>query len=98
MQPSFWIDRWHEGRSGFHQSVVQATLPKFWPALSADSSVLVPLCGKSLDMLWLEQQGLAVTGVELAEQAVEAFCHENELACSVSRVHGHRCGKANYPA
>jgi len=91
MQPSFWIDLWREGRSGFHQSVVQSTLPKYWPALSAGSSVLVPLCGKSLDMLWLERQGQAVTGVELAEQAVEEFCHENELAFSVSRVHGHHC-------
>jgi thiopurine S-methyltransferase len=89
MKPSFWIDLWREGRSGFHQSIVQPSLEKFWPALAPGSSVLVPLCGKSLDMLWLEQQGLEVTGVELAEQAVKEFCRENGLAFSVSHDDGH---------
>jgi len=88
MRPSFWIDLWREGRSGFHQSIVQPSLEKFWPALAPGSSVLVPLCGKSLDMLWLEQQGLEVTGVELADQAVKEFCQENGLAFSVSNDEG----------
>jgi len=39
--------------------------------------VFVPLCGKSLDLLWLRDQGLAVVGVELAAAAVEAFFLEN---------------------
>ena len=89
MQPSFWIDLWKEGRSGFHQSSVQSTLEKFWPALAPGSSVLVPLCGKSLDMLWLEQQGLDVTGVELAGQAVQEFCQENGLPFSVRNDGGY---------
>jgi thiopurine S-methyltransferase len=84
METSFWVDLWREGRSGFHQAIVQESLERFWPALPVGSSVLVPLCGKSLDMLWLEQQGLEVTGVELAEQAAEEFCAENELAFSVA--------------
>ena len=40
-------------------------------------SVLVPLCGKSLDLLWLEGQGHDVVGVEVAEEAVQAFHEEN---------------------
>ena len=32
--------------------------------------ILVPLCGKSLDLGWLKDQGYNVVGVELAEQAV----------------------------
>lgn len=35
--------------------------------------MLVPLCGKSLDMLWLAQWGYRVLGVELAERAVIDF-------------------------
>jgi thiopurine S-methyltransferase len=89
MRPSFWIDLWREGRTGFHQAAVQSSLEKFWPDLAPASSVLVPLCGKSLDMLWLEQQGLEVTGVEVAEQAVKEFCQENGLAFSVSNDEGH---------
>jgi len=48
----------------------------------------VPLCGKSLDMLWLEQQGLQVTGIEFAEQAVLEFCRENELGYTISEDSG----------
>jgi thiopurine S-methyltransferase len=88
MEASFWIDLWREGRSGFHQAIVQSTLERFWPSLPAGSTVLVPLCGQSLDMLWLEQQGLEVTGVELAEQAAEEFCAENDLAFTVAEEKG----------
>lgn len=91
MDSSFWIENWRQGKTGFHQRIVHPALEKYWPALPEGSSVLVPLCGKSLDMLWLEQQGLNVTGVELAEQAIKDFCHENELAFSVSNADGHRC-------
>ena len=88
MEASFWIELWREGRSGFHKAIVQSTLERFWPSLPTGSSVLVPLCGKSLDMLWLEQQGLEVTGVELAEQAAEEFCAENDLAFTVAEEEG----------
>jgi thiopurine S-methyltransferase len=84
MDPSFWIDNWREGKRGFHQDQVNPALARFWPVRPRGSSVLVPLCGKSLDMLWLEQQGLNVTGIEIAEQAVLEFCHENGLAYSVN--------------
>ncbi|MDT8318885.1 MAG: thiopurine S-methyltransferase [Xanthomonadales bacterium] len=90
MDPLFWHESWHEGRTGFHQQAVHDCLQRHWPKLTENSSVLVPMCGKSLDMLWLEDQGLTVTGVELVEQAAEAFCHENGLACSVSLEDGRK--------
>ncbi len=42
--------------------------------------MLVPLCGKSVDLLWLAERGHAVTGVELSPVAVQAFFEENGLA------------------
>ena len=42
--------------------------------------MLVPLCGKSLDMHWLAEQGHGVVGLELVEQAVEAFFDEAGLS------------------
>ena len=48
--------------------------------------VLVPLCGKSLDMLWLREQGHLVFGIELSRKAVEAFFHENEIEPSVNET------------
>lgn len=84
MDRSFWIENWREGKRGFHQDKANPALERFWPARPKGASVLVPLCGKSLDMLWLEQQGLNVTGIEIAEQAALEFCHENGLSYSVN--------------
>jgi thiopurine S-methyltransferase len=49
------------------------------PASRSKLRVFVPLCGKSMDMLWLSQNGYAVVGVEVSEIAVEAFFTENGL-------------------
>ena len=42
--------------------------------------MLVPLCGKTVDLLWLASRGLEVTGVEVSDIAVRAFFEENDLA------------------
>jgi len=82
MEAEFWLERWREGRTHFHQQRVEPLLQKYWPTLRvpAGARVLVPLCGKSLDMVWLAQQGLRVLGVELSRLAVEQFFDENGLA------------------
>jgi len=56
-------------------------LQKYWPTLAVPKGgrVLVPLAGKSLDMVWLAAQGHAVLGVELSQLAVDQFFEENEL-------------------
>ena len=41
--------------------------------------MFVPLCGKSLDLLWLLEQGHCVTGVELSTVALESFCMEQGI-------------------
>jgi thiopurine S-methyltransferase len=79
LQPEFWHYRWRTGQIGFHQSGVDRSLRQHWPelGLSSDSRVFVPLCGKSLDLLWLREQGHSVTGVELSILALESFCMEH---------------------
>lgn len=81
MDISFWHERWDKGETGFHLSKVNPLLIRWWPALSPqpDEPVWVPLCGKSLDMIWLRQQGHPVSGVELSKQALEAFASEQQL-------------------
>jgi len=76
-----WLKFWRDERSDFHQSAVNPLLSRFWPGLQLvhGSRVFVPLCGKSLDMLWLAQQGHDVLGVELSPVAVESFFRENNL-------------------
>ncbi len=76
----FWLDRWQTGRIGFHQEGVNPRLIEFWPQLPKNSRVLVPLCGKSHDLIWLAEQGYQVTGVELSPLAVVQFLGDNDLS------------------
>jgi thiopurine S-methyltransferase len=79
MQPNFWHERWRGDQIGFHQSSVDQSLRQCWQALAVPKSgrVLVPLCGKSVDLLWLRDQGHTVIGVELSDIALQAFCMQN---------------------
>jgi len=81
MEPQFWHERWRSGQIGFHQSAADRNLTRHWPDLhlAGGSRVFVPLCGKSLDMLWLRDHGHCVIGVELSATALEAFCMENGI-------------------
>lgn len=86
MQPEFWHKKWASNQIGFHLPQVNPHLQRFWPQLGLEESarVLVPLCGKSLDLLWLAQCGHEVLGVELSEKAVEDFFSEHQLDPAVS--------------
>jgi thiopurine S-methyltransferase len=81
LQPEFWHKRWQIGQIGFHQSAVDRHLKRYWPdlGLAGGSRVFVPLCGKSLDLLWLCEQGHPVIGVELSAVALESFCMEHGI-------------------
>jgi thiopurine S-methyltransferase len=81
VHPEFWHERWRNGQIGFHQPAVDRHLPVHWPslALSERSRVLVPLCGKSLDLEWLRARGHTVLGVEVSRIAVEAFFAEQGI-------------------
>ena len=76
-----WLERWREGKIGWHEAQANLGLQKYWTA--SGKRVLVPLCGKTLDLLWLERQGNEVVGVELSEIAVQAFFEENEIPYSL---------------
>jgi thiopurine S-methyltransferase len=87
MNQEFWHERWQQNQIGFHCEDINPHLQKIWPALNiaSGSRVLVPLCGKSNDMLWLLAQGVEVIGVELSPLAVQAFFTEHELSVTTRR-------------
>ena len=89
MQADFWHQRWAANQIGFHQPDANPYLQRYWPGLQLESAikVLVPLCGKSLDLNWLAGQGHKVLGVELSEKAVQEFFSEQALQPVVSQ-HG----------
>ncbi len=76
-----WLERWQTGKIGWHEAQGNSSLQKYWTA--SGKRVLVPLCGKTQDLIWLERQGNQVTGVELSEIAVKAFFDENEIEYSI---------------
>jgi len=88
MNKDFWHQRWQRNEIGFHRDSVHPALEKYWSAISPGKlkPVLVPLCGKSLDMLWLSGQGHTVVGVELDGGAVEAFFAEAGLVPDVDKT------------
>ncbi|MDI2140486.1 MULTISPECIES: thiopurine S-methyltransferase [unclassified Pseudomonas] len=96
MQPEFWHKKWESNQIGFHQPEVNPYLQRHWPDLSipAQGRVLVPLCGKSLDLLWLAGCGNRVLGVELSQRAVEDFFREQQLQPQLSEEGGFKVYRA----
>ena len=76
-----WLQRWSEGRIGWHEDEGNASLKKHWRA--SGCRVLVPMCGKTPDLVWLAEQGNDVVGVELSRVAVEAFFEEQGLGYDI---------------
>lgn len=87
MHAEFWQARWANNEIGFHSPQVNPYLQRYWPALglAQGAQVLVPLCGKSVDLAWLAGQGFAVVGVELAQCAVEDFFREHGLEPQITQ-------------
>jgi len=80
MDGDFWFSRWREGRIGFHRADTNPALVRWWSrlGLGTEATVLVPLCGKSKDLIWLGEHH-SVVGVELSEMAKEQFWLEASL-------------------
>ena len=78
-----WIDRWENGRTGWHENDGNAGLKSHWPADVDAPRILVPMCGKSPDLLWLVDRGHEVVGVELAEIAVREFFSDHDLTFQI---------------
>ena len=79
MEADFWHNRWENNLTGFHLNEVNPHLKENWASMNMKSGtrIFVPLCGKSLDLIWLAEQGHQVVGVELSSLAIEAFYTEN---------------------
>jgi len=94
---SLWLTMWRDERiEEFHHPLVNPLLTRFWHSqkLKRNSRILVPLCGKSLDMLWLAEQGHRVVGIELSPIAVKAFFDENHLKVKKTRKGNFTCWKS----
>jgi len=86
MDPSYWLTAWDEGRTAFHAEAVHPGLLAHGAAFLAGGPhrVLVPLCGKTVDLAWMTAQGHDVVGVELAEKAIVALHAREGRAPTIS--------------
>ncbi|KXV55648.1 thiopurine S-methyltransferase [Acetobacter tropicalis] len=75
MDALFWQKKWEQNQIGFHEPQPHSFLVRHFASfgLTEGACVFVPLCGKSLDIHWLLEQGFAVVGVELSRIAVESL-------------------------
>ena len=88
MEPDFWIEGWQQGRTGFDQDEPHRWLSEHWATLrtATDATVFVPLAGKTVDMVWLAEQGHKIIGVELSQLAVDGFFDMVGLAPEVEEI------------
>jgi thiopurine S-methyltransferase len=92
MHHDFWHERWQTGQIGFHQSAVHPFLARWWARLELppQARVYVPLCGKSLDMVWLAERGHSIVGSELSPIAIRDFFAGRGLEPTLSDEPGFR--------
>ncbi len=90
MDKQYWQQRWEYNEIGFNQLQPNPLMQRYFHKLKLKpgDGVFVPLCGKSIDMIWLAGQGYKVVGVELSEQACKAFFNENKICFKVTEVNG----------
>ena len=88
MEKEFWINKWEVGQIGFHNAKPHPFLIDNLGGLklTQGSRIYLPLCGKTLDIAWLLQQGFRVVGVELAKKAIDELFEELQLNPVVTAI------------
>ncbi|EGR3032301.1 thiopurine S-methyltransferase [Vibrio parahaemolyticus] len=86
----FWHSKWASHQIGFHLEDVNPLLPAYWHHANPkrEDKVLVPLCGKSEDLVWLATKHDSVEGVELSQIAVRSFFAEHFYTPTVTPISG----------
>jgi len=81
MEHFFWDERWQKNQIGFHEGKYNSYLTEYFSLipLKFRKHVLVPLCGKSADLVFLSQHCQKIIGVEFIEKAILDFFTESGL-------------------
>lgn len=85
-----WLARWQNNKIGWHVDTVNRSLIDYFELLelTPGASIFVPLCGKSIDMIYLSEMGYSVVGVELSSIGIEQFFNDNNLQYSITKIDG----------
>lgn len=86
MDFEFWNNCWARPTQPFHLTKPHhLLLEHFEHYFSKQSSVLLPLCGKTHDLTFLAKHGVKAVGVEFNPDAVTTFFQDNQLDPEVTR-------------
>ena len=85
-----WLARWQNNKIGWHVDTVNRSLIDYFELLelTPGASIFVPLCGKSIDMIYLSEMGYSVVGVEFSSIGIEQFFNDNNLQYSITKIDG----------
>ncbi len=88
MEKEFWLDKWDKEQIGFHLSEVNPNLVERIDrlALKKGDRIFIPLCGKTLDIVWLLQRGYKVVGIDLSQKAIEAVFEQMQAKPEITVV------------
>jgi thiopurine S-methyltransferase len=88
MEHDFWHEKWQLNHLGFHEDNGNDLLRAHINALALENNarIFVPLCGKTLDIAWLLQEGYHVIGVELSAIAIEELFDHLNLTPNITEI------------
>ena len=76
----FWENKWNTKNPPFHNEKISYALEKYGQIFfKPNDDVFVPLCGKTVDLIYLKNRVRSVTGIEIIEKAVTNFFEENQI-------------------
>ena len=89
MDTDFWHQKWANNEIGFHKDQVNPLLTLHINHLSLQTGdrILLPLCGKTLDIAWLLSQGFEVIGIELSQLAIDQLFETLDITPQITQ-HG----------
>ena len=82
MEKTFWVESWDQGgyKTSFHKKDIHPYILKYLtPEVLKGKRILVPLCGKSVDLIYFAKYADHVVGVEFVPEAVDQFFAEQNL-------------------
>lgn len=90
MDTAFWHRRWQKQEIGFHRPEVNPLLTNYFPTLklTPPARIFVPLCGKTVDIHWLLDQGYSVCGAELSELAIQQLFEALNIQPQIESIAG----------
>ena len=94
MEADFWHSCWDKEHIGFHQLDFHPWLETIARLRLADK-LLVPLCGKSLDMRYFSGQYRQILGAELSDLACQQFFAEQGLQPQITAQGPYQCYEAD---